>query len=120
MSVQVPVDRKTQLAFAIAQGRSVTSWARENQVPRSTAYRWARDTKVCRLVQICRCRARDRVIGQMARRVTSVSDQIADLATDARSESVRLRALRALFSGVVVAVPKFPASVYRRAKIEAI
>ncbi len=33
----LPNDRKTQLAVAIAQRKSVTLWARDNQVPRSTA-----------------------------------------------------------------------------------
>ena len=119
MSVELPVDRKTQLALAIAQGKSVTSWARDNQVPTSTAYRWATDPKVRHLVETCHRRARDRAIGRMARRVTWATDQIATLATGARSESVKLRALRSIFSDVV-AVSKLPDLKSRTAVIEAI
>ena len=90
-----------------------------NQVPRSTAYRWATDPKVRRLIETCRRRARDRAIGRMARRATGAWDQIAMLAKGAESESVKLRALRSIFSDVV-AVSKSPDLKYRMAEIEAI
>jgi len=35
MSGELPERRKTELALAIAQGVSVSAWARENQVPRA-------------------------------------------------------------------------------------
>jgi hypothetical protein len=41
MTKELRQKTKTQLALAIAQGRSVALWASDNQVPRSTAYRWA-------------------------------------------------------------------------------
>jgi hypothetical protein len=41
MTEELPQKRKTRLALAIAQGKSVAAWARDNQVPRGTAYRWA-------------------------------------------------------------------------------
>ena len=45
---------KTGLAFAIANGVSVADWAEENDVPRSTAFRWARETEVRNAVNLCR------------------------------------------------------------------
>jgi hypothetical protein len=55
----------------------------------------------------------------VARRATGASDQIAMLAKGAESESVKLRALRSIFSDVV-AVSKSPDLKYRMAEIEAI
>jgi hypothetical protein len=34
-------NRKAELAQALVQGRTVTDWAKEKQVPERTAYRWA-------------------------------------------------------------------------------
>ena len=119
MSEELPNGRKTQLALAIAQGTSVGSWARDNDVPRRTAYRWASDPKVRHVVETCRRRARCRAIGRMARRATWASDQIAMLAKAAESEPVKLRAMRSIFSDIV-AVSKFPDLKYRMAEIEAI
>ncbi len=116
---EIPLSKQDQLALAIARGTSVTLWARANQVPRRTAYRWASDPKVRDVVETCRRRARDRAIGRMARRATWASDQIAILATAAESESLKLRALRSIFSDVV-AVSKGPDLKSRLAEIEAI
>jgi len=46
MPEERPRSRKTELALAIANGTSVTAWARGNQVPKRTAYRWAGEPKV--------------------------------------------------------------------------
>ncbi len=54
----------------------------------------------------CRRRALDRAIGRMARRATWAAGQIAKLGRDARSESVRLAALRAALSDMIT-VTKF-------------
>ena len=40
---EIPLSKQDQLAIAIAQGKSIAAWARENQVPTSTAYGWASD-----------------------------------------------------------------------------
>src|SRR5438876_606582 len=92
MTGEVRNGLKTQLAFAIAQGESVASWARADQVSERTAYRWANDPKVRRTVASCRRRAIDGAIGHMAGRAMWACDQIANLAEVAESESVRLRA----------------------------
>ena len=56
-------DGKTQLALALAQGVSAAEWARANQVPKNTAYRWARDLEVRKAVESYRRRTIDRAIG---------------------------------------------------------
>jgi len=113
MSGELPKGKKTQLALAIAQGKSVALWARDNQVAKRTAYRWATDPKVRRLVESCHHRALNRAVGRMARRATWASDQIAKLATGAESESVKLRALRSIFSDVLAVSKKGSGSVVR-------
>ena len=92
---------KSHLAVAMAQGWSVKKWARANQVPERTAYRWARDPKVRTAVEAWRRRALDRAVGRMARRATWAADQIADLGATAESESVKLAALRTIFSNMM-------------------
>jgi hypothetical protein len=90
---------KIQLAIAIAQGRSVALWARDNQVPRSTAYRWASQPEVRAAAESRRRRARNCALGRMASRAYRASCEVAALAECAESESLRLRALRSIFSG---------------------
>jgi hypothetical protein len=109
--------RKTQLALAIAHGTSVAAWARKNNVPRRTANRWASEPKVRAAVESCRHRALDRAVGRMAKSVTSAADGIAKLAKDAVSESVRLAALRAIFSNMM-AVSEFAGMEQRMIHIE--
>ncbi len=52
-------------------------------------------------LESCRRRALDRAIGRMARRATWAAGQIAKLGKDAASESVKLAALRAIFSDMI-------------------
>jgi hypothetical protein len=101
MTKELRQNMKTQLALAIAQGRSVALWARANQVPRSTAYRWASQPALRATVESCRRRARDRALGRMAMQAQRECEQIVKLAAGAQSESVKLRALRAILAGVV-------------------
>ena len=101
-----PQGNKTQLALAIAHGISVDKWARKHNVPRTTAFRWAREQKVRAAVEFYRRRALDRAVGRMARHVDRAAGGIAKLAKDAVSESVKLAALRAIFSNMM-AVSEF-------------
>src|SRR5580704_10258320 len=114
---EIPLSQHDQLAMAIAQGRSVALWARDNQVPRSTAYRWASQPELRATVKSCRRRARDRALGRMAMQAQRASDQIAKLAAGAESESVKLRALRSILAGVI-SVSKFSDLRRRLAAIE--
>ena len=109
--------RKTQLALALAQGVSVAMWSRANDVPKRTAYRWAADPKVRKVVEACRRRAIDRAVGQMTRHATWVVGGMTKLANNAASESARLSALRALM-GDMMAVSKYSGLEGRMAAIE--
>ena len=96
---------------------SVAAWARQNEVPRRTAFRWARDTKVRLAVEAGRRRALDRAIGRMARLALKAADAIARLGEGAESESVQLRAWRAILADQM-AVSKFSNLEQRMVEIE--
>jgi hypothetical protein len=99
-------NQKTRLALAIARGESVAEWARRNNVPRRSAFRWASDPKVRRSVESWRRRALDRAIGRMAGLALKAANGIARLADGAESESVQLRSWRAILADQM-AVSKF-------------
>ena len=80
MPEDVRKNRKTQLVLAIARGESITAWARKNEVPLRTAFRWASDPKVHRAVELWRRRAINRAIGRMASLAMKAADGIARLA----------------------------------------
>jgi hypothetical protein len=101
MKTELPHALKIDLAFAIAQGKSAARWARENHVPRTTAYRWAADPRVRRMVQSCRRRSFQSTLGLVTRRATKACDEIAKLARGAESDFVRLTALRAIVRDLV-------------------
>jgi hypothetical protein len=108
---------KSQLIVAIAEGMPVTEWAHKNKVPRRTAFRWAREPKIRASVESSRRRALDRAIGRMSKHVNWAAGGIARLAKTAESESVRLAALRAIFSNMM-AVSEFAGLEQRMAQIE--
>jgi transposase-like protein len=98
MSQEVPEDKKTALAVVVAQGASVSAWARRNGVPSSTAYYWSNQPEVRRMVDALRRRSLDRAIGRMSRHAVAAADGIGKLAKEAESESVKLKAWRMLLS----------------------
>ena len=108
---------KTQLAAALAQGVSVGKWARENDVPNSTAYRWASEPEIRRAVEASRRRALDRAVTLMTKRAGWAAGRIIVLAARAESESVRLRAARAIF-GDMMSVSRYSDLEDRMTKIE--
>jgi hypothetical protein len=117
MPDDVRKNHKTQLTMAIARGESITAWAHRNGVPLSTAFRWSQDPKVRRKVEAWRRRALDRTIGRFANLALKAVDGITKLAEGAESESVQLRAWRAVLADQM-AVSKFSVLEYRMAKIE--
>ncbi len=110
-------NKKNRLALAIARGESVTAWARQNEVPLRTAFRWASDPKVRRAVEAWRRRSLNRAIGRMASLAMKAADGIARLAARAESESVQLRAWRGVLADLM-SVSKFSVLEYRMAEIE--
>jgi hypothetical protein len=105
-SEKSPEKKKHKLAIAIAGGASIRAWARVNNVANRTAYRWASDPMVRAKVASCRRRALDRAIGQMSRSVNSAAIGIKELSKAAASESVKLAALKTIFSNMI-AVTEF-------------
>jgi hypothetical protein len=117
MSQEQPKGGKTQLALALAQGISAAQWARANQVPKNTAYRWARDPKVRSAIESHRRRTIDQAIGRMTKQSTRAVDGIIAIARESDSDSVRLRAYRAIFSDMM-AVSKHSGLEARIAELE--
>jgi hypothetical protein len=92
---------KSQFALAVAQGVSVAAWARSNGVPRGTAFNWANDPAVRKMVEACRRRTIDRAVGQMKKNRNWAVEGIIKIAKDAECDDVRLRALRYLYKNMI-------------------
>ncbi len=117
MQEDVRNDLKSQLALLIARGKTITAWASENEVPLRTAYRWSREPQVRGEVQEWRRYVLDLAIGRLARLSLKATDGIAKLGESAESESVQLRAWRAILADQM-AVAKFSDLEYRMTEIE--
>jgi hypothetical protein len=112
-----PLSQHDQLAMAIAQGKSIVGWARQNGVPRRTAQRWAADPDVRRQVDDWRRGLLDRGLGHLAGHSISAVKGISKLGEKAESESVQLRARRAILLDRI-AVSKFWNLEYRMTELE--
>ena len=89
------------LASAIASGRTVRSWANDNQVSHKSAYTWAKSPECQKIVANIRRKAIDRVVGVLTRRALGAVNRVVDLGKDAISETVRLQANRAILSELI-------------------
>jgi len=114
---EIPLSKQDQLALAMAQGKSVRAWARQNEVPRNTAYRWANDPDLRRQVEDWPRRALDQALGFMAAQSMRAVKAITKLGESAESESVQLRAWRAVLSDQI-AVARHANLEYRVSQIE--
>ena len=110
---------KNKLVAAIAVGKPIAAWARENQMSRRTAYRWAKDPRVKAAVDARRRKALDHSVGVLTGRLTRAANCIADLGEAADSESVRLSANKAVFSTMISAA-RFALLEKRMTEIEEI
>ena len=117
MPEEVSLDKKTSLALAIARGQSIDAWAKKNDVPRSTAFRWASEPEVRREAEATRRRALGRAIGRLSGAALKAADRMITLTKEAESESVQLRACRAVL-GEQITVCKFSDLEYRMTEIE--
>jgi hypothetical protein len=111
------IGTKSQLAISIAQGISVRKWALASNVPPATAYRWSKEPQVRKMAEACRRRFLDRAVGMMVQRGPWAVNKVIGLATGAESESVRLRALKTLFSDMM-AVSRYAGLEDRMTQIE--
>jgi hypothetical protein len=94
-------NRLNSLAFAVAAGRSVASWCGEHKIPKRTAYDWTKLPEFKVMVSAHRRRLIDVGLGKLTKHVGKAVAQIAELATSAESESVRLAAARAILSELI-------------------
>ena len=117
MTEQPRKNTKTHLAIAIAQGVQVAAWAHANEVCRRKAFRWAKDPLVRKMVEAYRRRTIDQAIGLMTKQTTRAAEIIIAIAEEAASDSVRLRAARALFSDTMT-VSKFSDMEVRMTELE--
>jgi len=114
---EIPSCKQDQLVLAIAHGQSINAWALENEVPKTTAYRWANEPDFRRQVEDCRRRCLDRALGAMADRSMRAVRRIIKLGDSAESESVQLRAQRAILLDQIT-VAKHTNLEYRMSQIE--
>ena len=117
MSKRNNQSQQTRLALAIAGGRTVAAWARDNGVAERTAYTWSRSPRVLRLVGKIRRRAIDRAIGRLSCHATRAAAEIVRLFQEAASEAVRLQAARAVLADLMT-VSDYAALEDRLADVE--
>jgi hypothetical protein len=93
---EISLNKRDQLALAIAQGNSIAGWARQNQVPESTAYKWSCDPDLRHRVRDLRRRYFDRTHGWLSVHSLWAVKGVKKLAEAAENESIQLRARRAI------------------------
>ena len=108
---------KTQLALAIAQGVPIAAWARGSGVARRTAFYWAKQPDVRKAVLYHRRRVLDRAVGRMTQFSNDAVDTIRRISREGDSDSVQLRAARALLSDMI-AVSKYSGLEERMTELE--
>jgi transposase len=117
MSKEERTSLQSELATALAEGKSCAERASANGVSERTAQRWASESGVRAEVEAYRRGNLDPAVSRMSLRAVWATDQIAELAEKARSESVRLAALRSMLSDMM-AVADFAGLEERIAKLE--
>ena len=94
--------RKSQLALAIARGDCAAEWARSNEIPKATAYRWAKAPKFREAVESYRRRMIDQAVGVLTKQMADAAVGIAGIAREGdNSDSVRLKACRAVIADMI-------------------
>ncbi len=117
MSKEKRTSLQTELAAPLAAGQTCAEWASAHGVSERTAQRWANEPETRAEVESIRRGSLDQVIGQMSHRVAWATALIATLAENAKSESVRLAALRSFLTDLM-AVSDFAGLEQRIGKLE--
>jgi hypothetical protein len=117
MSLRHNQIRKSELARALAVGRTVADWAKEKNVAERTAYIWSRCAEVLQEIDEIRSAALDQAIGRLSSQVARAADQITLLAEKALSEAVRLQASKAVMDELM-AISSYATLERRMAEIE--
>ena len=92
---------KTRLATAIAEGQACRRVGERKPRGRADGPAWAAEPDVRTEVESFRRTALDQAVGRMAKRVAWATERIAHLADNAKSESVRLAAVRSILSDIM-------------------
>jgi hypothetical protein len=85
----------------VATGKTVTSWAKKNQIPLRTAYEWHRRPTFKTTVDRYRRRYLDRALGRLARNAAKAAGVVSQLASGADSQGVKLQAARAVLDDLM-------------------
>ncbi len=101
MSEEPEKGSKEQLAVAIGRGVSIVAWARANGVPKTTAFRWAKEPDVKSAALSYRRRVLDRAVGQMIKHSGGAVETIRRISKAGDSDTVQLKAARALISDMI-------------------
>ena len=117
MSEESGKNSKTQLALAVARGVSINAWARASGVPRRTAFRWAKEPAVRKMVESYRRRLIDQAVGLMTQHTAVAAKAIVSIAQRGDSDTVSPRAARAVFNDMI-AVSNYSGLEERMTKIE--
>jgi hypothetical protein len=117
MSKEERTSLQSELAAALAAGKSCAEWASAHGVHVRTAQRWASDPEVRAEVETYRRGNLDQAVSRMSNRAVWASDEIHKLAKEARSEAVRLAALRSMLTDMI-AVADFAGLEVRIARLE--
>ena len=108
---------RSGFALGIAQGFGAVAWARDNGVPELMVGEWSNDEEVRKKVETYRREVLDQVVGGMNKLAPWVVEQLAKLARNAESETVRLRSLRAILVEMM-AVSRYAGLEFRMTGIE--
>ena len=84
------------LGRAVARGRTVTAWAKQNDVSAEVARGWAVLPEFLEFVDKCRLQHTDRMVGKIASRVPRAIDRLAELAESSENVAVGVAAAKAL------------------------
>jgi hypothetical protein len=115
---EVPMqNKKSELARVIARGGSIDAWAKKNEVARRTAFYWAKEPKVREEVEEWRRQSFDQALGRMNSRARKAADGLFKLAKFGESESVQLRAWRAVLADQM-AIARFSSLDRRMLELE--
>ncbi len=90
--------QKDQLALHLAAGGGVADWARANDIPDRTVYSWSRSPEVRDRTESIRRAVLAEAVKQLGAHAAAAAGQIVKLAENARSETVRLQAARAVLA----------------------
>ncbi len=86
------------LARAVSRGRTVTGWARSNDVSAEVALTWTELPEFRELVEKCRLDHAERMVGKISSKVGRAIERLVELSENRENLSVSFAATKALIS----------------------